>query len=72
MFVSDNSVWTNERLEFFLQIFNSNSMSWVSESLAVRKLMLSDVCRNTKTQEQLHGAWACVKQSNKIYDCEGT
>ena len=67
------SVWTNERrLEFFLQIFNSNSMSWVSESLAIRKLMLSDVCRNTKTQEQLHGAWTCVKQSNKIFDCKGT
>ena len=72
MFVSDNSVWTNERLEFFLKNFNSNSMSWVSESLAIRKFMLSDVCRNTKTQEQLHGTWACVKQSNKIYDCQGT
>ena len=47
-------------------------MSWVSESIAIRKLMLSDVCRNTKTQEQLHGAWTFVKQSNKIFDCKGT
>ena len=35
--------------------------------------MLSDVCRNTKTQEQLYGSMDLyVKQSNKIYDFEGT
>ena len=31
-------------------------MSWVSESLAIPKLMLSDACGNTKTQEQLNGS----------------
>ena len=39
---------------FFLRIFDINSVSWVSDSLAVPKLMLSDVCRNTKAEEQLN------------------
>ena len=47
-------------------------MPRVSESLAIPKLMLSDVCRNTKTQEQLNGSMDLFKQSHKIYDCEGT
>ena len=57
MFVSTNSVWIKEgRLAFFQPFFDTNRLSWLSESLAIPKLMLSDVCKNTKTQEQLHGS----------------
>ena len=56
MFVSNNYAWTKERLVVFLCIFDTSSVSSVSESLAIRKLMLSDVCRDTKTKEQLHGS----------------
>ena len=73
MFVSNNSVSTKERrLAFFLRIFDINSVFWLSESLAILKLMSSDVCRNAKTQEQLNGSMDYVEQSNTIYVWEET
>ena len=41
---------------FFLRVFDTNSVPCVYESLTIPKMVLSDVCRNTKTQEQLNGS----------------
>ena len=54
---------------FFLCIFNTKSVPWVSESLAVPKLMFAGI---QKYKNHYMEAWTYVKQSNKIYDFERT